>query len=162
MEFKPKKQRTMKKEIHLKLNYPYAVDVIWKYLTDADLLKQWSTINKTEPFKAEVGFKWIEKQKPRRGWDGIMYLEVLEVIPQQKLSYSLKGGPKPGELSLDTVVTYTLIANANGTELRLSHTGFQGFKGAITAFIMEKGWGKFFNKRLNNVLKELQNDEHSI
>lgn len=144
----------MKNEIHLKWFYPYPVETIWEYLTDPDLLKQWSTIHRLEAFNAEVGFKWISKQKPRKNWDGIMYMEVLEVIPNQRLSYSLKGGPRPGVLSLDTVVTYTLESKDGGTELRLDHTGFKGLNGAFTAFIMEKGWGKFFKKRLMNFLKE--------
>ena len=152
----------MKKEIHLKWFYPYSVDTIWDYLTDADLLKQWSTIHRDEPFQAEPGFQWTSTQKARRGWDGIMYLEVLEVVPKKKLAYALKGGPRPGELSLDTVVTYKLIEKEGGTELQLSHTGFQGLKGAFTAFIMEKGWGKFFGKRLATVLNETHHDAHTI
>jgi len=152
----------MKKEIHLKWFYPYSVDTIWEYLTDADLLMQWSTIHRDEPFQAKPGFQWTSTQKARRGWDGIMYLEVLEIVPKEKLAYALKGGPRPGELSLDTVVTYKLVEKNGGTELQLSHTGFQGLKGAFTAFIMEKGWGKFFSQRLMKVLNEIQHDTHTV
>jgi len=144
----------MKKEIQLNWFYPYPTETIWKYLTDPELLRQWSSIHKTTPFEAREGFEWTEQQKPRRGWDGIMYLKVLEVVPLQRLSYSLKGGPKPGELSLDTIVTYELTSVDGGTELHLSHTGFEGFKGAFTAFIMEKGWMKIFNKRFRKFINE--------
>lgn len=152
----------MKKEIRLKWFYVYPVDTIWDYLTDADLLKEWSTIHRDEAFQPIAGFKWTSKQKPRRGWDGIMYMEVLEVVPRQKLVYALRGGPRPGELSLDTVVTYELVAKNGGTELLLTHTGFQGLKGAFTAFIMEKGWGKFFTKRLAKALNELQHGADAV
>lgn len=143
----------MKRDIRLKWFYPYSIETIWDCLTDPEILKQWNDHNKSTDFKAEVGFKWTEQQKPRKGWDGKMYFEVLEVIPLKKLSYSFKGGPNPEKMTLDTIVSWTLKRQGNGTELHLEHTGFKGIKGAFISFVMSKGWNKFFAKPLRNYLK---------
>jgi uncharacterized protein YndB with AHSA1/START domain len=91
-----------------------------------------------------------------------MYFEVLEVLPPRKLSYSFKGGPNPSEMTLDTIVTWELIPKDGGTELHLRHTGFEGFKGAITSFIMERGWNKQVNKRLSKYLTQKNNESIGI
>jgi uncharacterized protein YndB with AHSA1/START domain len=152
----------MKRSIKLKWFYPYPVETIWDCLTDPDKLKEWNKLNKSVDFKAEVGFQWMEEQKPRKGWDGKMYFEVLEVIPVKKLSYSFKGGPNPREMTLDTIVTWTIIPKNGGTELQLEHIGFEGLKGFITSFIMEKGWDKHFGKRLMKYLKETENEPSKL
>lgn len=143
----------MKNEILLQQFYPYPKARIWECLTNADILRKWSNLNKTEPFEARVGFTWMEAAKPRRGWDGKMYFEVLEVVPQHKLVYSFRGGPKPGVLNLDTVVTWILEDQDGGTLLTLHHTGFSGLRGAMTSFIMEKGWRKNFLSRMDELLR---------
>jgi uncharacterized protein YndB with AHSA1/START domain len=150
----------MKRSIKLKWFYPYPVETVWNCITDPDKLKEWSNLSRASDFKAEVGFRWMEEQKPRRGWDGKMYFEVLEVIPLKKLSYSFKGGPDPSTMTLDTIVTWTLITKNGGTELRLEHTGFEGLKGLVTSLIMEKGWNKHYAKKLMKYLTEMEH-EHS-
>lgn len=152
----------MKRDIHLKWFYPYPPAEIWACLTEADILKQWSGLHRTTDFRAEVGFTWMETQKPRRGWDGKMYFKVLEVVPLRKLSYSFKGGPNPSEMTLDTIVTWELLEKNDGTELHLRHTGFAGLKGAITSFIMERGWNKQLNKRLVKYLTSRKNESVGI
>jgi len=94
-------------------------------------------------FKPEVGHKFMFTTKPKIkvGFDGNIYCEVLEIIPFQKLSYSWKGGPGKGKITLDSIVTWTLTPKDNGTELQLDHTGFKGMKNYITYLIMNKGWG---------------------
>lgn len=143
----------MKRDIKLHWFYPHPVEVIWECLTNPELLKQWSL--SSGDFKAEPGFKWMETQSPRpkMNWDGKMYFEVLEVVPLQKLSYSFKGGPRPGELSLDSIVTWTLHPKDGGTELHLVHSGFQGARGMLTSFIMEIGWKKKVARKFQKTLE---------
>jgi len=145
----------MERDIKLSWFYPYPVEVIWECLTVPEILKQWSL--STGDFKAEVGFKWMEarKPKPKLNWDGKMYFEVLEVVPMQKLAYSFKGGPREGEITLDTIVTWTLIPKDNGTELHLEHSGFKGARMFFTSFIMEMGWRKHVHKRLVRTLQKM-------
>lgn len=147
----------MKRDIKLKWFYPHPVETIWQCLTEPELLKQWSL--SSGDFKAEVGFKWMEQQppRPRMGWDGRMYFEVLEVIPHKKISYSFKGGPREGVITLNTIVTWVLHPKDNGTELHLEHTGFEGAKNIFTSFIMELGWK---NKVAQRLAKTIQNFTH--
>ena len=144
----------MKNEIHLEQFYPYPVARIWECLTNPGILREWSNLNKTVPFEARVGFTCTETAKPRPGWDGNMYFEVLEVIPEQKLVYSFRGGPEPGVLNLDTIVIWSLVHQEGGTLLKLDHTGFTGLRGAMTSFMMEKGWQKSFFRRLEVLLNQ--------
>jgi uncharacterized protein YndB with AHSA1/START domain len=152
----------LKREINLRWFYPYSPEEIWDCITNPATLKQWSNLHRNTDFKAEVGFKWMEEQKPRRGWDGKMYFEVLEVVPVEILKYSFKGGPRPGEVTLDTIVTWKLVSKNFGTEVHLCHTGFRGLKGVMTSFIMEKGWDKHFATKLLNYLKQKKNERISV
>jgi uncharacterized protein YndB with AHSA1/START domain len=143
----------MKRDIHLKWFFPHPIKVVWECLTNAGELNKWFM---KSDFKPIVGhhFQFRDKPRPGFGWDGIVYCEVLEVIPGKKLSYSWKGGPKPGEINLDTVVTWTLEVKDGGTELTLAHTGYNGFKNYISSLIMDKGWDKNVNKKFRKILEE--------
>jgi uncharacterized protein YndB with AHSA1/START domain len=145
----------MKRDIKIKWFYPYPVETLWECLTDPEILKQWS-LSSTD-FRAEVGFKWMEAQKPRpkMNWDGKMYFEVLEVQPKQKLVYSFRGGPSEGVFNLDTVVTWTLWPKDNGTELQLEHTGFKGLHNFFASFFMEHGWKNKVAKRFAKSIEQL-------
>lgn len=147
------KLRIMKSDIKLKWFYPYPVETIWECLTNPALLKQWSL--GSGDFRAEPGFKWVEVKpgRPKMNWDGKMYFEVLEVVPQEKLSYSFKGGPREGVLSLDSIVTWKLLPKEGGTELQLEHTGFEGARGFFTSFVMTFGWKKMAGKKLLKLLE---------
>ena len=90
-------------------------------------------------------------------WDGKMYFEVLEIIPMKKISYSFKGGPKEGVVTLDTIVTWSLFPKDGGTLLRLEHTGFKPNQ-FITRFAMNMGWRNNVAKRLENTLQNLTHD----
>jgi len=109
-------------------------------------------------FQAVVGYNFMfnTKLKVKVGFDGLIYCEVLKVEPITKLSYSWKGGPGKGKITLDSVVTWTLIPKDNGTELVLEHTGFVGFKNLLSYLIMNKGWEKIksrLDKELDKVIK---------
>lgn len=142
----------MKRNIHIKWQLTYPVETIWEYLTNFELLSQWTEI---KSFKAVVGFEFTQKQpaKPKHGWDGMMYHKVLEVVPNEKLSYSFKAGPEKGVITLDTIVTWRLTANGRGTTLELEHSGFEGLKNVMTSFIMELGWRNHMIKKLKTALK---------
>ena len=146
----------MKRDLKLHWFYPYPVEILWRCLTDPEILKQWN-LNTTD-FKAEVGFQWMEVQKPRpkMNWDGKMYFEVLEVVPLTKLVYSFKGGPSEGVFNLDTVVTWKLVPKENGTEVQLEHTGFKGLHNMLTSFIMELGWKNKVAKRFAKSIETLR------
>lgn len=152
----------MKRQISLEWFYPYPVETLWDCFTNPDILKQWSSLSTKGDFRPEVGFSWMESQKPRKGWDGKMYFEVLEVIPGKKLKYSFKGGPAPGKISLDTIVTWEFHPVGDGTRVTLLHTGFEGLKGFMTSLIMSKGWDKHTGKRLLSFLNSHAGELHEL
>ena len=92
---------------------------------------------------------------PNYDFDGNIYCVVLEVIPNKKLSYSWKGGPGDGRITLDSVVEWTLHEKDNGTELHLVHSGFKETN-ALMFSIMNDGWLKNMHK-IGEYLK-MEND----
>ncbi|MES2513226.1 MAG: SRPBCC domain-containing protein [Bacteroidota bacterium] len=124
---------------------------VWEHLTDAELLSEWLMKN---DFKPIIGHKFQFYAKPvvNMGFDGNVYCQVLEIIPLKKLSYSWKGGPGKGKITLDSVVTWTLIEKDNATELTIEHTGFKGLKNFVGYFFMNSGWKSIIKKRLGDLL----------
>ena len=107
---------------------------VWRALTDAKLLASWLMENDLQPV---LGYKFEFKAPPIGDWDGTVRCQVLEVIENEKLSYSWRGGS--GKNALDTVVTWTLTPHGAGTRLHLEHAGFT--EGATFAYtMMGKGW----------------------
>ena len=137
----------MTRDIVHKWFFEHKPEVVWKYLTDPELLAQWLMEN---DFKPEIGHQFMFHTKPKIkiGFDGKIYCEVLELVPLKKLSYSWKGGPHKDKISLDSVVVWTLNEKENGTELLLEHKGFKGMKNYLSFVIMNKGWQKIL-KRLS-------------
>lgn len=143
----------MEKDIKHTWFLEHPVDRVWEYLTNPGLLSQWLMENN---FKPIVGHRFQFHTKPviKFGFDGNVYCEVLEVIPLKKLSYSWKGGPRKGKITLDSVVTWTLTPTTNGTELVLEHKGFKGLKNFTGYFFMNMGWKKKILKRLQTLINE--------
>jgi uncharacterized protein YndB with AHSA1/START domain len=123
---------------------PHAPETIWKALTTGDLIGRWLRMTPTgfEPVK---GRRFTFQTTPAGAWDGVINCEVLEVIPNQRLVYSWKGGDE-GNVGygsrLDTVVTFTLAKVADGTRLSLVHSGFVLPKNDGAFRSMGEGWKK--------------------
>ena len=123
----------MKRDIKIETIYPYPPEKVWRALTDSEALAAWLMPN---DFKAVLGHKFNFRTKPRAGFDGVVHCEVLELDAPKRLVYTWRGGP------LNTIVTFTLQAVPQGTKLELEHAGFEGLKGLMISFIMDKGWRK--------------------
>lgn len=132
--------------------YPHPVETVWEFLTNSELLAQWLMKN---DFKPIVGHKFSFHAAPRIkiGFDGNVYCEVLELVPNKKLSYSWRGGPGKGKITLDSVVTWTLRPVDGGTELRLEHSGFRGLRNFVPYLVMGKGWQRIL-KRISTRMNE--------
>lgn len=143
----------MEKEIIVHWFLPHPPLQVWECLTDPALLGQWLMPN---DFRAEVGHRFRFHSQPRvkMGWDGIVYAEVKEVQAPHRLVYTWQGGPKPGVINLDTVITWTLEAREGGTALTLTQAGFKGWKNVIAAMIMSKGWKGKIAARFAGLLNE--------
>jgi uncharacterized protein YndB with AHSA1/START domain len=133
----------MAREITCSVTYPQPPRDVWRALTDRELLSQWLMPNDFEP---RIGHRFTFHAPPAPGFDGIVHCEVLELVPEQRLTISWRGG------GIDTVVTFALEPAGSGTLLRFSHTGFSGVKGRLIALLLSNGWGKMLRNRLPSLL----------
>lgn len=129
---------------------PQSPEIVWHYLTTAELIKEWLMEN---DFKPVVGHKFNFRIMPLKvfGFDGIVHCEVLELVPNKKLVYSWKGGNN-GKINLDSVVTWTLTPDGKGTLLRLEHKGFKGLKNLMAYASMNSGWGSKIKNRFTQMV----------
>jgi len=139
----------MAKAIQHQLFYPKPTGLVWDYLTKPELIALWLMAGDIKPV---VGHEFQFKTKPiaEMDFDGIIYCEVLEVVPLKKLSYSWKYGNGDGKLN-NSVVNWTLTEKDNGTELLLVHRGFEGWETTPIFAGMNAGWLSNMNKILKLV-----------
>jgi len=111
----------MQKEIKQTWHFKQSPQEVWEYLTKPELIEQW--LMKTN-FKPIEGYKFQFTFTPKADskYEGAVNCEVLEVKPFTKLSYSWNGSTKD-KRRFNSIVAWTLIPKADGTELRLLHSG---------------------------------------
>jgi uncharacterized protein YndB with AHSA1/START domain len=141
----------MQRDITVRWFFSQPPEKVWDCLTNPELLSLWLMKN---DFKPVVGhrFNFYTKPLPKMGFDGIVYCEVIEMIPLEKLVYSWKGGPRPGVIKLDTLLVWTLEAKDGGTEMLLEHKGFKGLGNYVSSIFMGNGWRKGIARRFKMVL----------
>jgi len=123
--------------------FPHPPEKIWKTLTTGALIGRW--LMAQTGFEPVKGKRFTFQTKAGGAWDGIIHCQVLEVIANQRLVYSWKGGHEENVgygAPLDTVVSWTLSRTANGTRLRLVHAGFVVPRNKSAFEIMSGGWKK--------------------
>ncbi|HET6512353.1 MAG TPA: SRPBCC domain-containing protein [Candidatus Kapabacteria bacterium] len=141
----------MSRSLKFEWFFPEGKDVVWECLTDSTLISQWLMANDFQP---KVGHKFEFRANPQPGWSGIVYCEVLELVPEQRLSYSWKSGPIPEKIDMHTVVTWTLESKNNGTLLRMTHEGFAGVKGYLVRMMMGNGWRSHIADALRKTIEK--------
>ena len=125
--------------------FPYPPEKLWRALTEGALIKEWLMDNDFHP---SVGHQFNFRATPVANWNGVIDSKVLIVEPNRKLAYSW------GSMGLETIVTWTIVATAGGTRLRMEQSGFRpdqefAYKGA------NYGWQKFISN-LGRVVAGLQ------
>ena len=146
---KPDTQAIMVDEV-----FPHAPAVIWKALTSGELIGRW--LMAPTGFEPVAGSHFTFQTIPAGEWDGTIHCEVLEVVPNERLSYRWKGGHEGNEgygSKLETVVTFTLAKSETGTRLRLVHSGFVLPRNDTAYRNMSEGWKKVV-KRLDTVVAQ--------
>jgi uncharacterized protein YndB with AHSA1/START domain len=129
----------MSKNIHHTLFYPQKPDLVWEYLTTPALMAQWLMPTDFEPVLGHE-FTFRTGPLPKFEFDGIVYCRVLEIHPPKKLVYSWKLGPGDGQVTMDSIVTWTLTEKNDGTELTLEHSGFKVLTNLDIFNGMNVGW----------------------
>ncbi|MBV9895095.1 MAG: SRPBCC domain-containing protein [Chloroflexi bacterium] len=145
-------------KIHIVREYPYPPAIVWRALTDPQLIPRWTSTGagaRPEGFSTNFGTKFRFVAKPMPGWSGIVNCVVLEVQEPRLLRYSWQdaGG---GEI---TEVTYHLEACAGGTRFTYDHTGFTGIGGFLMAQLLGRVRRKMLSVGLPPVLKEFATSE---
>jgi uncharacterized protein YndB with AHSA1/START domain len=126
---------------------PHKPEKVWHALTEASVINEW--LMKTD-FQPNVGRRFTFRAAATPHWNGVVNGVVMIVEPYDQLSYRWTSASTDGGAGLNTVVTWTLVADEGGTVLRMEQSGFgsgddQSRRGA------EYGWQKFF-ARLEAVL----------
>lgn len=129
---------TETRSVVIERELPHAPEKIWRALTQPHLIEEWLMKN---DFKPVVGHAF----NLRGDWGGVLDCEVLEVKPNETLSYTWNFEHDDPAYSLRSVVTFTLAPTATGTRLRMEQSGFrpdqkQAYGGA------HAGWKQFFTK----------------
>lgn len=147
--------KTDTQEIVVHEVFPHAPETIWKALTNGELIGRWIMV--PTGFEPVKGTHFTFQTTPAGAWDGVIHCQVLEVIPNERLTYAWKGGHEANigyGSPLDTVVTWTLSRVEGGTRLRLVHSGFITPTNDSAFKTMSGGWTKVVQK-LGTVAGEL-------
>lgn len=136
----------MKRDIQLSVRYAHSPQRVWQALTRSDAIAAWLMPNDFEP---RVGHRFTLRTDPAPGFDGIVRCEVLEMEEPSRMVWSWRGG------SIDTVVTFQLTPDGDGTTLHFEQTGFQGLPAVLTSFILGQGSKRIYRKLLPAVLDQL-------
>ncbi|MBT2187535.1 SRPBCC family protein [Sphingobium nicotianae] len=133
---------------------PFPPARIWQALTSGAMMARW--LMEPAGFEPVVGNRFTFKTTPAGGWDGFIRCEVLEIVPGQRFAFRWQGGHADnvgyGSL-LDTLVTFTLAPDGQGTRLKMVHSGFERPKNEIAYTNMSDGWVKVID-RLETVAEQ--------
>ncbi len=135
-------RKTDFREIAVDEVFPHAPAAIWQTLVRPELMARWLKMTPVG-FEPVVGNRFTYQTSPAGKWDGTIRCEVVEVVPERRLAYAWRGGHADnigyGSL-LDTVVTLTLEPVADGTRLRIVHSGFVLPRNETAYTNMSNGW----------------------
>ena len=99
-------------------DFPHSPEKLWRALTQPHLIAEWLMQNDFAPVVGHVF-------QLRGDWGGVLDCEVLEVAPNETLSYTWNFANDDPPFDLRSVVTFTLTPTAAGTHLRMEQAGFR-------------------------------------
>ena len=140
--------------IHIVRDYPYRPDIVWRAVTDPQLIPRWTATGgggRPEGFSTQVGTRFRFVARPTPGWNGIVNCLVLEVQEPTLLRYSWQGD-EGGQI---TEVTYRLQSHNGGTRFTYDHAGFAGIGGFFMAQLLGRVRRKMLTAGLPAVLADL-------
>jgi uncharacterized protein YndB with AHSA1/START domain len=137
--------------------YRVPVERVWKAITDPKQMKEWYF--DIPDFRPEVGSEFSFTGTDTEGLAWIHLCTVTEVIPFRKIAYTWQYKDQEG----NSLVTWELFAQENGTRLKLTHSGLESFP-PLKSLAKENfamGWGEIVGKSLPAYLeKQLELSNH--
>ncbi len=133
-------QDVLKKE--QQINHP--INLVWNAITKAEEISSWFI---QAEFKAEVGYKYTFTHEKTT-----ITGKVLEANPVHKLVYTWK----VNGTDVDTVVSWNLSENENGTLIQLEHSGISKYPGESAVKMFESfsgGWDHCMTELENYLTK---------
>lgn len=134
--------------------YNAPIEKVWKAITVKEEMRKWYF--DLPEFKAEPGFEF---QFYGEGKEGAKYLhlcKVIEVIPEQKISYTWRYDNHEG----NSLVIFELSREENKTRVKLTHKGIESFKANGPDFAVEsftQGWTELIGTLLKNYVENTNN-----
>ena len=139
--------------------YPQPRPLVWKALTDPQLIPLWTSTGqggRPEGFVPEKGNKFRFIGKPFPGWDGVVLCEVLAAEAPFLLRFTWRNK----ENDVPSIVTNRLQEIPTGTRLIYEHTDFSGVEGFIMSRLLGNVRRKMLSQGLPAVLNDLDADGH--
>ena len=123
---------------------------VWAAITDPEQMRKWY-FPMMEDFRAEKGFE--TRFDVVAGDKHFLHIwKVMDVIPEQKISYEWRYDGYPG----NSLLTFELFESKEGTKLTLTHEKLETFKGDINPGLakenFQEGWNGFIKTRLKDYL----------
>ena len=138
-----------KAQVVIERTYNASVERVWKALTDIDQMKQWYMPALTS-FQPTVGFETGFSIGKAGGKQWPHLWKITEVIPNKKISYEWRYVGFPG----NSLVTFELSPDGDGTRLKLSHIGLETFEGDKNPGLEPKNFADGWNQLINTQLKD--------
>lgn len=138
-------------DIVVSQHYRKTTSRVWQAITKLEEMKQWFFENIPD-FKPQVGFK-IRFSVSTPNHDFIHEWEILEVVPEEKISYSWCYEGFKGY----STVTFSLAEKNNGCELTVQCKGIESFPQNMEEFKPQscrQGWEYFIQEQLTNYLNK--------
>ena len=126
-----------------------AISKVWKAITDKDDMRQWYF--DIDEFRPEVGFEfYFSPEMDGKKW--LHLCRIVEVIFEKKLSYSWRYDGYGG----DSLVTFELYKEGEGTRLKLTHEGIETFSSDFpyTKEKFTEGWNQIIGINLKKFLEK--------
>jgi uncharacterized protein YndB with AHSA1/START domain len=137
--------------VHVDEFLPHPPGRVWRALVDPEMLSAWFM---PTDFAPHVGHRFTLQAKPvpATNFSGTVRCEVLELHPEELLSYSWADAADPGGLA--STVTWRLRPEGRGTRLFLEHRGFDPDDPVqqLSRTIMNGGWRSHVVRRLGEFL----------
>ena len=139
-----------RKDVIVEQEYAASPAHVWSAISDVTEMRDWYF--PLDAFEPRVGFAFSFVSGNSEDKPYLHLCKVVEVIPQQKLSYTWQYDGLPG----CTTVSFELSEQGGGTLLRLTHSGIETLAEGGADFKKENfigGWNHFLKTALADYLK---------